>query len=430
MRYWPLFIVLFIAGCIEPNQTFKKIPPGIWRGELLLDRTPVVKYGDDRDIVKKDDIESTVPFNFEVVYDNDSTFHIVMHNGTERINVPDVQFKTDPYTNKDTVIIDFPIYDTQIRAIYEDGIMEGDWIVNYRDDYRIPFKAVHGKGHRFNGVKREHSDMAVNGSWETVFTEEDGNTFKALGTFYQKGDSLTGTFQTETGDFRYLEGMVIEGKMYLSVFDGSHAYLFIAKMLSDSTLTGTFRAGSKYKATWEAKRTDKNSLADAYTMTKTTGKPLSFTFPNQDGQPVSITDQKFDDKYKIIQIMGTWCPNCMDETVFLQDYFKNHPADDIAVISIGVERYKDTLKSLSMLKKFKDRMHIDHDVLLGGYTGDRASVVKALEIDGIKSFPTLLFADRNNKIVKIHTGFNGPATPVYEDFKKEFTTILEQLRKD
>ena len=27
------------------------------------------------------------------------------------------------------------------KAIYEDGVMEGDWIVNFKDHYAIPFKA-------------------------------------------------------------------------------------------------------------------------------------------------------------------------------------------------------------------------------------------------------------------------------------------------
>ena len=40
----------FFRLCFFSN--ISKIPPGRWRGVLLLDRMPVMKYGDDRDVVK------------------------------------------------------------------------------------------------------------------------------------------------------------------------------------------------------------------------------------------------------------------------------------------------------------------------------------------------------------------------------------------
>ncbi|HRO73635.1 MAG TPA: hypothetical protein PK611_08200, partial [Saprospiraceae bacterium] len=95
MKYLPLIFIMALSGCVSPIKTFEKIPPGIWRGVFLLDRTPVVKYGDDRDIVKKFDIDSEVPFTFDVIYDNDTTFHIVIHNDTERIKVTDISFNRD-----------------------------------------------------------------------------------------------------------------------------------------------------------------------------------------------------------------------------------------------------------------------------------------------------------------------------------------------
>ena len=119
MKYLSFLILITFSGCLSPVQSFNKIPPGIWRGIFMLDRAPVVTYGDDRDIVKKFDIDGEVPFNFEVVYDNDTIFHIVIHNDTERIKVTDIKFNRDNATAKDTIQINFPVYDTQIKAIYE-----------------------------------------------------------------------------------------------------------------------------------------------------------------------------------------------------------------------------------------------------------------------------------------------------------------------
>lgn len=426
--FFGLLTIMTVFGCISPNSTFEKIPPGIWRGALLLDRAPVSKYGDDRDIVKKFDYDSELPFNFEVVYDDESNFHIIIHNDTERIKVTDITFGRDKATAKDTVIINFPIYDSYIKAIYEDGVMEGDWVVNYRENYSIPFKAVHGVADRFTMVDNEDT-LNVAGKWNCTFDIGAESEYKAVGIFKQDGKKIAGTFLTETGDFRYLEGIVYKKKMYLSVFDGSHAYMFLGKVMEDGTLTGTFRSGSQYTTNWEGTRDESASLPNAYDLTKKVNdEALSFSFPNVSGQQINLNDEKYKGKTKLIQIMGSWCPNCMDETVFLQEYFKKNPMDDVAIISLGFERYKDETKSIASLKRFKERMGINHEVLYAGYYDKEAASEKLPQLDKIISYPTLLFVDKNNKIVKIHTGFSGPATPGYADFEKEFTNTLNSVR--
>jgi thiol-disulfide isomerase/thioredoxin len=428
VRYIFFVLMAILAGCVEPNTTFEKIPPGIWRGVLLLDRQPVQKYGDDRDIVKKFETDSELPFNFEVIYDNDSVFHIVIHNAEERIKVTDIKFGRDKATAKDTVVIDFPVYDTQIRAIYEDGVMEGDWIVNYKENYSIPFKAVHGVSERFTLVDNDDI-LDVDGKWACTFEIGTEDEYQAVGVFNQEGKKLSGTFLTETGDYRFLEGKVVKQKIYLSAFDGAHAFLFVGKMMEDKKISGTFRSGSKYTTNWEAMRNDKATLRSAYELTAAKNNdPLSFTFENESGVSVSINDPKYAEKIKVIQIMGTWCPNCMDETIFLKEYFAKNPMDDVAVISIGFERYKDDEKSKSALKRFKDRMKISHEVLYGGYYDKKEAAEKLPQLDKILSYPTLVITDKQNKIIKIHTGFSGPATAEYKSFEKEFGDLLKSIR--
>jgi len=396
---------------------------------LLLDRAPVSKYGDDRDVVKKFDYDSELPFNFEVVYDDPSNFHIIIHNDTERIKVTDIAFGRDKATAKDTVIINFPMYDSYIKAIYEDGVMEGDWVVNYKENYSIPFKAVHGVADRFTMVDNEDT-LHVDGKWACTFDIGTESEYKAVGVFKQDGKKLTGTFLTETGDFRYLEGIVSKKKLYLSAFDGAHAFMFQGKVMDDGAITGTFRSGSQFTTNWEAKRDENATLTSAYDLTKRVGDaPLSFSFPNVEGKQISINDEKYKGKIKLVQIMGSWCPNCMDETVFLQEYFAKNQMEDVAIISLGFERYKDDAKSMEALKRFAERMKIGHEVLYAGYYDKEAAGQKIPQLDKIMSYPTLLFVDRDNKIVKIHTGFSGPATPGYIDFEKEFANTLNNLRQ-
>ncbi len=73
-------------------------------------------------------------------------------------------------------------------------------------------------------------------------------------------------------------------------------------------------------------------------------------------------------------------------------------------------------------------MKIKHEVLYGGYYDKKAASEKLPQINKIMSYPTMIITDKNNKIVKIHTGFSGPATPEYKAFKTEFESILNGIR--
>lgn len=425
-----LSVVFGFTGCVRPSATFDQLPPGMWRAVLMLDRQPVQKYGDDRDIVKKFDFDAELPFNFEVIYENsDSNFYIVLHNADERIRVDDIRFGRDRATAKDTIIIQFPVYDSYITAIYEDGVMEGDWVVNYRENYRIPFKAVFGQSHRFSNAA-SHSSPDVAGRWAVTFSEGTEDAYPAVADFKQNGSIVTGTFLTETGDYRYLEGQIIGSKLYMSVFDGAHAWLFIARIGEDGNLSGVFRSGSHYTTDWNAYKNPEASLRNPYSLTKpVSDTPLNFSFPDTQGNVVSLSDEAFSGKAKLIQLMGTWCPNCMDESLFLNEYFMENPDDQISIISLAFERYKDVEKSMDALRRYEQKMNTRHPVLLAG-NYSKSEAKKAIpQLDTIMSFPTLLFLNKSNQIIKVHTGFNGPATKEYENFKKEFRQNLEAIKQ-
>ena len=89
-----LYLTFLSNACIEVDQTFTKIPPGPWRGVLKLDPSAVTPNPDGKPLPSKLNLtfeevsDGELPFNFEVVYTDDTTFHIVLINGDERIEVP------------------------------------------------------------------------------------------------------------------------------------------------------------------------------------------------------------------------------------------------------------------------------------------------------------------------------------------------------
>lgn len=426
-------LAIIMQSCVEAINNHQKLPPGIYRAVLNLSDPNFVNAAEETN-TKLNIVEpGELPFNFEVVYDEGSEedFKIVLYNAEERLVADDIRYGKDRATNRDTVLVKFPVYDTYIKAIYNEGVLEGNWVVNYRDNYIIPFVAYHGKDYRFTNITKENQ-YDISGKWKCTFTEDDGAEELIIGDFKQDGNEVTGTFRTETGDYRFLEGDIIDNKFYLSVFDGSHAFLFEGKILEEGKIIGSFYSGTHYKATWEAVRDDDFELTDAYQLTSLKGDEdqVDFSFPNTDRKMVALSDDQYKDKIKIVKIMGTWCPNCMDATNFLLEYLEENKPNDLEVIGIAFERYRDEAKSYAALERYKARKKIPFEILYGGYFDKAESTEKLPFLDKIISYPTMLFIDKENRLRKIHTGFSGPATDKYQAFKDGFDKIITELREE
>lgn len=424
MYKWLLFalVVITFSSCIQFGETYTGIPPGMWRGVLVL--------GDELEGFDEKS-NGELPFNFEVIYDTPDSFHIVIHNGEERILVNDIRMGVDRRTARDTIRIGFPVYDSYIQAQCEEDAIEGWWIVNNRKDYRIQFKALNGQPYRFFQTL-EPPVANLTGKWDCNFEIETENPTRAIGEFVQNGNQLTGTFLNPTGDDRYLEGVVSGDRLHLSVFDGSHAYLYEAKILPDGTLSGIYRSGNHFKTYWEGKRTDTlelKDLGDPLTLTKmNSDEAFELSLPDANGNMIDISKGTFAGKPKIIQIMGTWCPNCKDETTFLLEYLNKNPDPGFEILGVSFERHTDTTKAIAAIETYKEKMKIPYPVLYGG-SNDKAKASAMLPLlNKVVAYPTLIFLDAQNKVVAIHTGFSGPATSGYEAFKEEFAGLVSKMK--
>jgi thiol-disulfide isomerase/thioredoxin len=438
MLYRPIpvlaLLLVFFSGCFVIENQFTGLPPGPWRGILELEPKNITPNPKGQPLPEKLNLKfeevsgGELPFNFEVIYENETDFYIEIINGEERIRVDDIIMGRDPRTAKDTVLISFPVFDSYFRGVYEEDVIEGEWVVNNREDYRIPFVAHFGQAHRFTTLRKPPL-MDLSGMWKTFFEIETDQPFPAIGEFQQDGNHLLGTFRTETGDYRYLEGTVQADKLYLSCFDGSHAFLFEGKIQPDSTILGIFRSGTHYQTLWEAGKDPLFELSDPDSLTflKEGYEELSFSFPDTEGNIISLEDERFEGKAKIIQIMGTWCPNCRDETQFLSDFARNDPTEDIQIVALSFEKYKEEEKALEAIRTYREKMQLPYPILYAGYYGQEESAKALPALDRIFSYPTLIFLDKDNRVRKIYTGYNGPATSKYDEFITDFQETVQSL---
>jgi thiol-disulfide isomerase/thioredoxin len=383
-----------------------QLKTGIWRGEL------------------KNESGNLLPFNFDVINVSGKQ-QLFIHNGAERFKVTDISQKGD------SVFIHMPLFNSEFKLTLDKSGLIGQWIKHLGDkDAVMDFHAEPGKLWRFsNNTQPKYN---VTGRWTAIFGE-DNKKDTTVGEFKQTGTMLTGTFLTTTGDYRYLEGTVEGTKLYLSTFDGGHAFLFMADITDDKTIVnGQFYSGLTGLDKWAAVRNEKAKLPDAYSLTylKPGYKTIAFTFPDINGKKVSLSDPKFKNKVVIVQILGSWCPNCMDETNYLVNsyYGKYHPKG-VEIIGLAYERTTDFAKSKPTLQQLKSRFNIPYPLLITGYTPGSGDPQKSLPmLADFKGFPTTIIIDKKGIVRKIHTGFSGPGTgKYYTEFVAEFERLTNDL---
>jgi thiol-disulfide isomerase/thioredoxin len=333
----------------------------------------------------------------------------------------------------DSIVIQMPLFDSKIRAKIENGSLSGQWIKNFADSSEVMnIEAKKGPSWRFFKLKSQ-SEFVVSGRWSVTFQDvKTGKSVAAIGEFTQQDGRLLGTFLTSTGDYRFLEGTVVGNKFYLSCFDGSHAFLFTGKLLDNNTIVdGNFYSGLYAVQTWTAKRDEKALLPDAYTITslKDGFDSIDFSFPDLNGKKVSLSDSKFKNKVVLVQFFGSWCPNCMDETAYLVPFYKKYREKGLEIVALAYERTTDYERSKQNVLRLRERFGVPYDMLITGYTNDKAEVAQSLPmLKSFIGFPTLIIIDKNGKVRKIHTGFSGPGTGVhYAEFKNEFEKTIDNL---
>lgn len=405
MKKWLYIICCLLFAGVLPA----KIKEGIYRGVLILD--------------EEENIE--LPFNFEVKYKWRKPV-ITIKNGEERIKVDEIKIKGD------SVFIKMPVFDTEFRCIKKGNDLEGTWINHYRKDKnKIRFFATYNEPKRFLYTPGK-ANPVFEGKWKTVFSPGTKDSTKALGIFHheEQTDFLSGTFLTETGDYRFLEGMKNGDKIYLSAFDGSHAFLFVGAIREDK-IRGTFYSGSHWKEPWQAERDPDFKLREAEEITTVKPGDVTFSFSDLTGKKISLTDKQFHNKAVIIQVMGSWCPNCMDETRYLQTLYTRFNKEGLEIVALAFEKTNDQAKAKAQVERMVKRLGVTYPVLLTLQSGKAKASETLPFLSSVAAFPTTIYLNKQHQIVKVHTGFSGPATGnAYLSYTESTEALIRKLLKE
>ena len=374
-------------------------------------------------IVREDGAE--IIFNAEVQLKNGKPVMFI-RNAAERLLVDDIKVKGD------SIKIEMPFFESFFRLqLQQNGSLKGTWTkAGSAKMLEFPVEFVYGNKERFTVDKSTTQNSS--GRWQVAFTRANGTDRPAIAEFQQKGSALTGTFLTPSGDYRFLEGIVNGDRLLLSCFDGSHAYSFSATVSGNEITNGVFYSSAAPAEKWRATKNGKAALPDTTDVTKL--KPgeskLNFAFKDVNGKTVSINDARFKNKVVVIQIMGSWCPNCMDESKFLSSFYKEYKNKGVEIIALAYEYSTDFNRSKASVQKFINRFGIQYPVLITPTTtSDELRTEKTLpQLTPIRSFPTTIFLSKSGNVAKIHQGFYGPGTgEFYTEFKADFYRTIRSL---
>jgi thiol-disulfide isomerase/thioredoxin len=346
---------------------------------------------------------------------------LVVKNAEERIEL------TPSKKDGDTLIIPFPSFDSELRVVAsKKRRLKGFWVNYNKANYRIPFEAQL-KTTPTHPVSVVSTDLT--GKWETYFSPETADKETAIGILEQKQSVVTGTFLTETGDYRFLEGSVDGSSFYVSCFDGSHAFL-LTGTVTDGRIDGTFYSGKHYQTTWTAEKNESFELKhpDSLTFLKDAESLVKFTLKDLNGKDFTFPNNLTSNKVVIIQIMGTWCPNCMDETKYYTELYNKYHDQGLEIISIGYEAPDSFEEQAAKIKRLKERYNLHFTFLVGGKANKGKASQDFAMLNEVISFPTTIFIGRDGMVKRIHTGFNGPGTgSYYTEYVEKTNALIESL---
>lgn len=404
-----LLLALALVTCYASAQKSQKIAlkSGNWIAELALNS------------------HDKLPFNFVVSKTIDG-YSFMVENGDEMIQL------NDPKQKGDSLYVRFPFFNSMLvfKADTKRSI-NGYWInFNKKGVYKIPFSSKKKRSRRFSLAKRKVMDTDLDGKWEVTFEPNTSSAYPAVGVFSQeKGKSeISGTFLTETGDYRFLEGNIVKDSVFLSCFDGSHAFLFKAAIKGE-TLDGKFFSGTHWSSFWEGKRNEKFELKSPEDLTYIVDdKEVTFNLKDMEGKDFSFPNENYDGKVTIIQIMGTWCPNCLDETIYFKELYDTYHSDGLEIISIAYEVGNTTEDYIESVTRLRNKLSLNFTFLIGGSAKKRLASEHFSMLNEIISFPTSIFIGRDGQVKRIHTGFNGPGTgKYYTDYVQQTNFLIENL---
>jgi thiol-disulfide isomerase/thioredoxin len=351
-----------------------------------------------------------IPFKMDFADDGVSFF-----NGDEKITSTSGRFEDGK------LVLNYDHYGTKLTATLKDGVLEGQY---GREGRQYPFRAK-----RFveEPVRRMQAP-AIDGMWQIQVQSPKGESAWKL-IVRQKGVFASAAILRIDGDTGTLTGRYKDGKFVLSHFSGARPSLLEITPQDDGTLDIVQNGKNKYVAyrpeVARARGLGEPTDPSQHTHMGNPAEPLRFSFADLNGKVVSNTDGRFQGKVVLVNVMGSWCPNCHDETPFLVELYRKYHSQGLEIVALSFEE-SEQLANPVRLRSFIQHYGIEYTVLVPGTPDDLHQ--KLTQPVNLNSWPTTFLVGRDGKVHAIHAGFPGAASgALHQQAKEEITSLVEGL---
>jgi len=324
------------------------------------------------------------------------------------------------------LVVIWDYYAATLDATLKDGLLEGQYAGTRR--MKGPFAIRATRAAAAKPTAASAIVPTIDGLWEIPNKSGKGELAWRF-VVQQAGPKADATILRVDGDTGTISGTFQNGRFVLSHFDGARAHLLEITPASDGTLDilqdGKTKLTAYRPAAARAKGLPEPTDPDLHTTMKDPTDPFRFSFPDLNGRVVSNADARFRGKVLVVEITGSWCPNCHDEAPFLAEMYSKFGGQGVEIVSLSFEE-ADQLKDPARLRAFVKKYGLEFPVLLGG-DPDEANT-KLTQLVNWNTWPATLFIDRRGLVRGIHSGFPSSGSgDLFRQAKDEFNVEVGRL---
>lgn len=324
-----------------------------------------------------------------------------------------------------SLILRWDDYGGKIEASLRDGQLEGKY-ERARSSGLVSY-ALHAKRY----AARPHSESlapSIAGIWIIPTNSPKGEgSWRFI--VRQKGDEVSAAILRVDGDTGALTGRYQNGKFVLSHFSGARPALLEVTPAADGSLEILQNGKNKLIAVRSEQARTKGlpepEDPSRHTTVRDPSEAFAFSYPDLNGHTISNTDARFQGKVVLVNITGSWCPNCHDEAPFLAELYRKYRGQGLEIVGLAFEE-QDQLTDPAHLRAFVKKYGISYTVVLAGDPSEAKD--KLRQAVNWNAFPTTFFIGRDGRVRGAHTGFPSSASgELYVQAKEEFTSQVERL---
>ena len=284
--------------------------------------------------------DAEVPFRLEIA-GNGANVQGWFFNGDQKVHSTSGRFENGK------LVLNFDQYASKLEATLKNGVLEGTYgrsrvasrnAGRGANSFRATINTPQPKGQPPTFLR----SMAC-GRFPSPRAGSTGN-LPGASSCASPGRTSPRPILRIDGDTGALTGTYQDGKFVLSHFSGGRPARLEVTPAGDGTLDLVLRdghaevaAGNRLKAVRPAQARAQGlpvpSDASLHTGVKDPNERFHFRFPDLNGQIVSDGDARFQGKVVLVNVTGSWCPNCHDESPYLAELYRKYHKAGLEIVA-------------------------------------------------------------------------------------------------